>query len=106
MIDYDQIALEAAIQYCIPIVPFFIAQTAACLFCKTKWLRLTPTLIVALIAVYHLSVIIAEIHGVLMVLSIPYLLAEVGPSLLGVGLGWAVYVVKLVIQEYRQLENS
>ena len=103
MIDYEQIALEAAIEYCIPIVPFFIAQTVACFCCKNKWLRLTPTLIVALIAVYHLSVIIAEIPSVWMVLSIPYLLAEIGPSLLGVGLGWAVYIIKTAITEYRHL---
>ena len=103
MIDYEQIALEAAIQYCIPIVPFFIAQTLACLFCKNKWLRMSPTFIVALMAVYHISVIIAEIPSVWMVLSIPYLLAEVGPSLLGVGLGWAVCIIKTAITEYRHL---
>ena len=106
MLDYEQIALEAAIQYCIPIIPFFIAQTVACLFCKNKWLRLTPTFIVAGIGIYHLSVVITEMPSVWMALSIPYLLAEVGPSLLGVGLGWAVYMVKLVIQEYRQLKKS
>ena len=105
MIDYEQIALEAAIQYCIPIVPFFIAQTIACLCFKNKWLRLTPTFIVALIAVYHLSVIIAEIPSVWTVLSIPYLLAEVGPSLLGVGLGWAIFVIKTAVSEYRKLSK-
>ncbi len=106
MIDYEQIALESAIEYCIPALWFFLAQATACLFCKNKWLRLAPTLIVALMALYHISIIISEIPSVWMVLSIPYLLAEVGPSLLGVGLGWTVYVVKLVIQEYRQLENA
>ena len=106
MIDYEQIALEAATQYCIPIVQFFIAQTVTCFCCKSKWLRLTPIFIVALMSMYHLSVIIAEIPSVWMVFSIPYLLAKVAPSLLGVGLGWAVYMVKLVIQECRQLKKS
>lgn len=100
----QEAAIRSAIEYGTPAVLLFIAQTALCLTCRNKWIRLIPTFIVAGITLYHVSVVVAEIPSPWIALSIPYLLAYVAPSLLGVGLGWAIYVVKLVITELKQMK--
>ena len=105
MTDYEQIALDTAIKYCAPALIFFIVQTILCLACRNNTIRLIPTFIVGLMTIYHICVIINAIPSAWIVLSIPYLLANVVPAILGVLAGWAVYIMKLVITEYKQLKS-
>lgn len=101
----EEAAIRSAIEYGTPALVLFIAQTVLCLRCTHKKIRLIPTFIVAGMTLYHLGILIAEIPSIWMILSIPYLLAYVAPSVLGVGLAWAIYVIKLVITEYRQIKS-
>ena len=105
MTDYEQIALESAIKYCTPALVFFVVQTILCLCCRKHTIRLIPAIIVGFMAIYHICVMIAEIPSALIALASPYLRANVFPAALGVLIGWAIYVVKLVIHEYRRLKN-
>lgn len=109
MTEIEQAILETqirdAITHGVPAVLLFIAQLVLCLKCDNKWIRLVPTFFVAGMAVYHLCVVAGEIPSPLMILSIPYLLLNVAPSLFGVGLAWAIYVIKIAVAEYRQLKQ-
>ena len=105
MTDYVQMALETAMKYCAPALAFSIAQTIFCFAGRNNTIRLIPTFIVGFIMLYHICIMVAVIPSVLIVLAVPYLLANVFPSILGVLAGWAVYIIKLVITEYKQLKS-
>ena len=99
--------MEVIIGYILPALVLFIAQTALCLGCKNKYIRLIPTVIALGITVYHTAILIANLDDMWApALGIAYMALTVLPPLAGVGFGWMIYVVKLMIQEAKALHQD
>ena len=101
----DRTDILAFAEYALPAMILFAAQTILCLKCSHKGVRLIPTLIAIGILLYRLFLFFENYGGTFLVLLLPYLIAYGLPPLLGVGLGWAIYIIKVVIVEYRELKK-
>jgi len=99
--------MESFIQYVLPAIVLFIAQTVLCLWCKNKYIRLIPSVIALGISAYHIGIIIRTIQtpSPWNVMAWGYLALTVMPVLAGAGFGWMIYVVKLMIREVKALKN-
>ena len=94
--------MDEYIDYILPGIALFIAQAVLCLGCKNKHVRLIPTAIALAIAAYHTAILIASLDSMWVVgFAFGYIALTILPPLAGAGLGWAVYVVKLMIREFR-----
>ena len=98
--------MESFIQYVLPAIVLFIAQTVLCLWCKNKYIRLIPTAIAFGIALYHSGVVLGNLDNMWVAgLGIAYWALTALPVLAAVGFGWMIYVVKLMIREVKALKN-
>ena len=96
--------MESFIQYVLPAIVLFIAQTVLCLWGQNKYIRLIPTVIALGIAIYHTAILIANLDDMWVpALGIAYITLTILPVLAGVGLGWMLYVVKLMIREVKAM---
>ena len=99
--------MQDIIRFGAPALILFLSQTALCLWCENKYIRLIPTVIALGISLYHIGIIIAEApHNPWAVLAWGYWLLTALPSLIGVFLAWGIYVVKLMIREFRALKRT
>lgn len=93
-------------EYFVPAILLFAAQSALCLLCKNNFLRLVPTFIALCIAVYHTSIIVASLDNLWVAgFAFAYLLPTAMLPLAAVGLGWITCVVKLMIREVKELKQ-
>lgn len=94
--------MEAYWNFILPPVGLFIAQTGLCLWVKNKFFRLIPTLIALGIAVYYIGGILLNLDDLWSpLMGVGVLGLCVLPPLAAVGLGWIIYVVKLMVLEIR-----
>lgn len=99
--------MEYFISYILPALVLFIAQTALCLWCKNKYIRLIPTVIAFGIALYHSGVVLGNLDNLWVAgLGLAYLAMTALPVLAAVGFGWVIYVVKLMIREAKNLKHE
>ena len=98
--------MESFVDYILPAIVLFLAQTALCLECKNKYIRLIPTAAALGIAVYHTAILIANLDDMWApALGIAYMALTVLPVLAAVGFGWMIYVVRLMIREAKALRK-
>ena len=98
--------MESFIQYVLPAIVLFIAQTVLCLWCKNKHARLVPTVIAGLLSLGHLGNLLGSIRGPWFPIhAMGTLMLTAVPPLAAVGFGWAIYIVKLIIQEIKELKR-
>lgn len=98
--------MEDFMSYILPALVLFIAQTALCLWCKNKYIRLIPTVTAFGITLYHSSVVLGNLDNLWVAgLGIAYWALTALPILAAVGFGWMIYVVKLMIREAKNLKH-
>lgn len=99
--------MEVFLPYLLPAVGLFLLQACLCLWCENRLLRMLPTLIAFAITAYHIGMILCNLDDLWVgTFALAYLTITILPSLVGVGLGWVVYVVRLMVQTVSDFRKS